>query len=311
VLWRRGERADHVIMIRSGWTRICDERYEPERIIAFRGPGDLVGERAALRISSRSATVVAVETVRALWITTQQFSAFIEAHSRVLDVLEGQVYERLTEVRRGQDARQRPLTSPAAWTGQNCSILFTDIAAFGAHVRNEEDRRLIRRVAYELLWNSCERAGVDWSACHHEDRGDGILLVLPPSTPTSLIIDPLLTYLAARLKQHNHRASDAICIQLRVALHVGPVNSDAEGVTGDAIIYAARLLDAPILKRQLSETGADVGFITSEFVYDTFVRHGLAGIDPHEYRRVTFQAKESRIRAWMHFANPGRQERSA
>ena len=82
---------------------------------------------------------------------------------------------------------------------------------------------------------------------------------------------------------------------------MGPVRSDADGVTGDAIVYTARLLAALGLKRQLSETAADIGFITSDFVYDTFIRNGLAGIDSTDYRRVTFRAKETYVRAWIRF----------
>jgi CRP-like cAMP-binding protein len=302
VLWRRGEPAEHVMVIRSGWTKICDERHVPERIIAFRGPGELVGERAALRRTTRSATVVAVEAVRALRISTERFSAFVKAHLHVLDVIEGQVYERMSA---------GPPTSTTAWSGQNGSILLFDIAAFGAHTRTEDDRRVVRRVMYAAVRGSCERAGVPWSECHREDRGDGILLVLPPTTPTGLVVDPMLTYLAAELRTHNRRAGDGVRLQLRMALHVGPVRSDEDGVTGDAIIYTARLLAAPGLKRQFREAAADVGFITSDFVYDTFIRHGLAGIDPTEYRRVTFRAKETYVKAWIRFANPERQERSA
>ena len=59
---------------------------------------------------------------------------------------------------------------------------------------------------------------------------------------------------------------------MRVALDVGPVVSDSHGVDGLAIIYAARLLDAPALRRHLAETGADLAFITSPFVYNTIIQ---------------------------------------
>ena len=39
--------------------------------------------------------------------------------------------------------------------------------------------------------------------------------------------------------QYNRRASEVVRIQLRVALHVGPVGKDAEGLTGQAVISAA------------------------------------------------------------------------
>src|SRR5918999_1629136 len=104
VLCREGQPADHVIVIKSGWTKVCVEHPEGERVIARRGPGDVVGERAALRVGARSATVVAIETVRALVVATDDFAAFLGDHPRLLSVLESQIYGRLTEDRDGPPA---------------------------------------------------------------------------------------------------------------------------------------------------------------------------------------------------------------
>ena len=48
-LIEEGDRADHVIVILSGRTKICVEENGGESILAERGPGQLVGERAALQ----------------------------------------------------------------------------------------------------------------------------------------------------------------------------------------------------------------------------------------------------------------------
>ncbi|TDB85326.1 cyclic nucleotide-binding domain-containing protein, partial [Actinomadura sp. 7K534] len=96
VVWRRGEIADHVILLQAGWTKIYGGPAGMEQIIAIRGPGDLIGERAALHRSSRSATVVTMGAVRGLFITTEQFSALVAAHPDLLGVMEEQVYQRLS-----------------------------------------------------------------------------------------------------------------------------------------------------------------------------------------------------------------------
>ncbi|TDC76537.1 cyclic nucleotide-binding domain-containing protein [Actinomadura sp. 7K507] len=320
VVWHRGEVADHVILLQSGWTKVYGGPDGEERIIATRGPGDLIGERAALHPTSRSATVVAMDTVRGLLITTERFYRLVEAHPDLLGVIEAQLYQRLNDAPDGRCSCERdgleranavlpaPVLSRVAWNGQNCSILFTDIAAFGGHQRGEQDRRFIRKVMYDALRDACESSGVPWADCHHEDRGDGVLIVVPPSTPTGLIVHPLLSHLAKGLGRHNHRASEAVRIQLRAALHVGPVVSDAEGVTGDAIIYTARLLEASGLKRRLAEEGAPVGFITSQFVYDAFLRHGSGDAGGTEYRRVDVQVKETRVSAWACLIGAGQRE---
>jgi class 3 adenylate cyclase len=303
VLCREGQPGDHVIVIRSGVTKVSVATTGGERIIAMRGPGDLVGERAAFKEGSRSATVVAVDIVHALLVTTEDFAAFLSAHPRVVDVLEGQIYGRLIEDRGppspyGSTSELRP-ASHFSWTGQNCSILLTDITAFGARRRRDGDRREVRRVMYENLQEAFEACSVPWPACYREDRGDGVLVVVPPSTSTGSVVSALLTYLAAGLNRHNRQAEDATRFQLRVALHVGPVVSDQNGVTGEAIIHAARMLEARRLKRRLVETNADLGFVASTFVYDNVIAHDATLADPDSFQRVKFQAKESRITAWL------------
>lgn len=296
ILCRQDEPAESVIVIESGWTRVYTQDGGGPRLIAERGPGGLIGERAAFSVRSRSATVITVGTVHALVITTQDFAIFINEHPRVLTVLEQQVYDRLTE-----DRTQWAPPSPAL-TGQICSIFLTDITAFGSSSRNDDDRRAVRRAMYTILEGAFQKSNGSWLACHREDRGDGVLIVMPPTTPADFVVGSLLPCLTAALRTHNRQASDAVRIQLRAALHVGPVVRDAEGVSGQAIIHAARLLDAPPLKRQLTRTVADLGFMASTFVFDAVIRHSVGDMNPASYRKVQFHSKESTITAWMHLA---------
>jgi class 3 adenylate cyclase len=187
-----------------------------------------------------------------------------------------------------------------SWAGQNCSILFADIAAFGALSRNDGDRQIMRSVLYQVLRDAAESSGVAWEVCYREDRGDGALLVVPPQVPTSSIVDPYVAHLAAALRRYNRRVSDALRMQLRLALDVGPVTPDSEGVSGESVIGAARLLDAPPLKKQLAASGADLGFIASTFVYETVIKHGFGDVDPTGYRRTRFRSKDTKaVVAWI------------
>ena len=91
----------------AGWTEICVRENAWERVVARRGPGHLVGERVALQISVRSATVVAIQRVDALVMRTEDFAAFISTYPAVLKIVEDQIYHRLREgpVRRGRHHR--------------------------------------------------------------------------------------------------------------------------------------------------------------------------------------------------------------
>jgi CRP-like cAMP-binding protein len=379
VVFRAGEHADHVILIRSGWTKVCVDQFDGERIVALRGPGELIGERAALRVSERSATVIALDDVQALTMDTEKFAVFLGAHPHLNHVIAGQVHERLEQQlaflilnllrRQGQAAGPTvaaalPITArdlahwvhepqpsvervlagwrklgvvrvtqgrlivsdvwelrricgkmartsqadewPPIWTGQNCSTLLTDIAEFSAHFRTDNDRKFVRQAMYELLEDACDGSSVPWPACHHEDRGDGALLVVPPTTPTGLLIDPLLLHLAAGLRRYNRQAGDPIRMQLRVALTVGPVVSDANGVTGVAINRAARLLNSEALKRRLSDTGADLGFIAPEFVYENVIQHTTDRLESTDFEQVRVRNKETEVTAWIYLAGPRR-----
>ena len=75
-----------------------------------------------------------------------------------------------------------------------------------------------------------------------EPRGDRIGRhygrLAPPTISAHRVVDPLMPELADRLRQYNRRASEVVRIQLRVALHVGPVGKDAEGLTGPTVILS-------------------------------------------------------------------------
>jgi len=185
------------------------------------------------------------------------------------------------------------------WSGLNCSIFLADIVAFGCHQRNDKDRQALRTAMYAMLRQAFESSGISWEECHREDRGDGALVIVPPGTPTSLLIDPMPTALALALADHNDTAMTAQRMQLRIALHVGPVVSDREGVCGESVIVGARLLDAPILKQRLATQSADLGMIVSAYVYHAVVKHGPGTVDPARFRRVHVRVKESRLSAWI------------
>jgi CRP-like cAMP-binding protein len=307
VLCREGQQADHVFVIRSGRVKICVGPPDGPQLIAIRDAGDIVGERAALRVTERSATITALGTVSAYVIPTGDFAAFLERHHRVLAIIENQVYDRLTENRSQAaliDDRLAVSGTPPAgsWTGQNCTVILIDIADYGARARSDRDRRRIRSVLYQILQRVFENADFQQHDYHQEDRGDGVLLVIPPRVPTSTIVDHILSDLVSLLRQHNTTARPATRIQMRVALHVGPVVSDAHGVDGRAIIHAARLLDAPALKRDLAQSGADLGFITSDFVYGTIIQPNPGHADPASYHRLRCQVKKEPIDAWVYLA---------
>jgi len=403
VLYRAGDDSSQVMIIDSGWVKVSvrDDNDGGEKILAVRGQGDVVGERAALSTQVRSATVTALDEVSAMVVPADRFAEFLRGHPRAVEVLQRQVKERQEEdrarlfpgeragaerrlawllfdlaQRRGgyrhaataftlpmsqqeladwagttadavgrflrfwrergiivRGGRSRRLTvvdldglaaiwdpappdqvageaapkAAARWFGApgeplNCSILFTDVAGFGNPLRLDPDREVVRAALYEILRSSFEASRVPWADCYYEDRGDGAVIVVPPAISTLRVVDPLIPELAARLRQYNRRASEVVLIQLRAALHVGPVGKDAEGLTGQAVIFTARILDAPVVKERLADARADLIFAVSDYVYDHVVRHGAGRVDSGAFEHVAGQVKESRVSAWIHLA---------
>jgi CRP-like cAMP-binding protein len=294
-LMHEGESADHVIVVLSGRTKICVYEHGRELLLAERGPGQLIGERAALEVSVRSATVVALTTVEALVVTTKRFAEFVSTHSRVLGLVERQVYARLTE------GPERVIPRRLTLVGENCTVMLTDVEGFGGRHRSEEDRQFVRRALYEMTSSLLDGLGV---ACSCEDRGDGFLMVIPPGVPTARVVERLLADLPLRLRRHNHTYSAAMQIRLRVAVDVGPVVSDPVGMTGDTIINVARLVEAPILKQRMAARHSSLGVIASLFVYDTAIKPAFSEPDSGGYELVQVTVKESSLPAWLKLIGP-------
>jgi CRP-like cAMP-binding protein len=94
-LMREGERAGEVMVILDGWTKICVDEEGREAVVAERGPGDLVGEQGTAPGNVRSASVIALGAVRALVMTTAQYTAFTGEHPGLPDVVKRHTYDRL------------------------------------------------------------------------------------------------------------------------------------------------------------------------------------------------------------------------
>ena len=95
-LMREGEQAGHVMIILDGWTEVLVSAGGRERVIARRGPGDLIGEHGAAPGGLRSATVIVVEPVLALVLSTEDLAAIISEHPSMNDIVKMQAYDRRT-----------------------------------------------------------------------------------------------------------------------------------------------------------------------------------------------------------------------
>ncbi len=93
---RQEEPSDHVLIILHGWMKVTAAATNGyEALLALRGPGDIVGESAALSSRPRSATVTTLEPVDAVAIDQPGFTAYLQRAPRVALQLLGLASDRL------------------------------------------------------------------------------------------------------------------------------------------------------------------------------------------------------------------------
>ncbi|HEU5160984.1 MAG TPA: hypothetical protein VFU43_28565 [Streptosporangiaceae bacterium] len=182
---------------------------------------------------------------------------------------------------------------------RTCVVFAVDIAGFTDAGRDDEVQLALRRALYALLAEAFEASGVSWAECVHEDRGDGVVVVLPEAFPAVVLIDPLLHRLRAALRRHNRMASEVARIGLRVAVHMGQVHRDDHGLAGTAVNHLFRLLDAPVLRAALAAAGSELALIVSDHYYECVVRQRPSMTESAAFRPVAIKVKQTRDHGWI------------
>lgn len=279
-----------------------------ERVFAPPGLVDaLVGEPVQPSSANESQLTLREQEIVAL-VATGAASSYIAAvlglSSRTVENHLARIYKKLGVTSRAQLARiavERHIDR-YPWVGQTGTILHVDIVGFSASVRSSRDQLTLRNTMYEIFQAAFARFGVPWSSAFTEDRGDGMLIIVPPGVPAITVVDLCLTDLINNLADYNSAANESAAMRLRISLHVGPVSADTLGVSGEAIVYASRLVDAPVFRKALQESGAQLGVIVSDVVHDMITRQRSLDSVPADLQSVNVQLKDLQATAWMWFS---------
>jgi CRP-like cAMP-binding protein len=101
VLMHEGLTGEGVLVLLDGVVKAtCTTSDGREAILAFRGPGDLIGELALIDERPHSSTVVAVEPVEALVIPSRDFRRFLEQRPAAAVALSRMVVDRFRDTDR-------------------------------------------------------------------------------------------------------------------------------------------------------------------------------------------------------------------
>ncbi|RSM68517.1 hypothetical protein DL991_41400 [Amycolatopsis sp. WAC 01375] len=170
------------------------------------------------------------------------------------------------------------------------TIVVVDVVGFTAPDRNRLDKLAVHQGMYEVLKTAFAESNVDFDSCAHEDRGDGVLVLLPPTTTKGLVPDLLPDRLAVALRRYNHTRTPQAQMRLRVSLNAGEVLYDGNGWVGDAVDTAFRILDAPLAKEAFAKSDRMIAFISSERFFTDVIEKD-PGLLPELYRSIPVSVK--------------------
>jgi class 3 adenylate cyclase len=177
------------------------------------------------------------------------------------------------------------------------AIVAVDIA--DSTTRTNTSKARLRHTLYEVFENALHTAGI--GNIHHDpliDCGDGILAIIHPAVPKTLLLDTVLPALGEQLTRHDD-------LRLRAVVHAGEVHYDRRGCFGESLDLSFRLLSAPELKRLLRAAAEPLAVVLSDDIYRTVVRHGYDRIDAGDYAPlVRTQIAGQPHRGWVQLPSP-------
>ncbi|MET7369528.1 Crp/Fnr family transcriptional regulator [Streptomyces sp. NPDC005566] len=117
------EPSSHVLLITEGWTKVTASAANGyEALLALRGPGDIVGESSALTGRARSATVTALEPVKAVAVEHDLFREYLARSPAAAFTLLGLTSDRT------RAADRRRLEFASLTVRERFAVLLLDLA---------------------------------------------------------------------------------------------------------------------------------------------------------------------------------------
>jgi hypothetical protein len=184
-------------------------------------------------------------------------------------------------------------------------MLATDIAGYSSPLRDHEIRFHMHKALYGMLGDALRDAGISWDACYLSDQGDGVLAFIPPEIPAEGLVGPFPARLRSLIRHYNHVSSEAARMQLRVAVHSGPVYTDGHGLVSDDITLLCRMLNARRLRDVLASSRAELVMAVSERIHESMVLRHPSLADPAAFTRFTARVKLTNVRGWLHVPGQG------
>lgn len=150
------------------------------------------------------------------------------------------------------------------------------------------------------------------------DRGDGVLALIHPveQAPKAILLNHVIPTLNRLLTDYNanlpYTSQPQLQLRVRVVMHAGEVQYDANGCFGEALDISFRLLDATPVKKALQITSDPLTLVVSGDIYRSVVRHGHGGIDRNAFHQVVcVKIAGYRYPGWIHISREVTRKRVA
>jgi hypothetical protein len=184
-----------------------------------------------------------------------------------------------------------------------CAVV--DIERFSG--RGNVNQLAMERNLREIARRAVGHARLYWSDVKVENRGDGLLLRLPPAVDEPRVIPDLITGHVLAVRLANMRAPGSQRIRLRMALTQGISHPGPTGSVGEAVIAACRLVDCAELRAALAQRPArELGVIVADDLYRDVIAHGYPGLDPAAFTmtKICIPEKGFEEQAWTYVPEP-------
>jgi hypothetical protein len=172
--------------------------------------------------------------------------------------------------------------------------------------RADPVKAALRAMLYELFDAALRSAGI--LRRHRDpfvDRGDSILALIHPvdSAPKAVLLNGVIPSFSRLLTDYNGASQPQRQLRVRVVMHAGEVQYDANGCFGEALDIAFRLLDAAQVKKALQATAEPLALVISGDIYRTVVRHLDDATGQDAFRpAVRVQVAGTHYPGWIHGA---------
>jgi hypothetical protein len=156
----------------------------PDRVlglVAATGAAAATSSSPAAPVLIAIAVVVAVSVLSLVVLTAVLGQG--ARHQAALTVLRAVLGDR-RRTGDGQDA-VRALHAGSSHRAVHRSIAVVDVEGFGDEKRASWQQVAVRDGLYQAMEKAFDHAGIPWAGCDHEDRGDGVFVLVPRKCPKS------------------------------------------------------------------------------------------------------------------------------